>query len=201
MPLVRWMGSTSATCGRSSTLPVLRTLCRNPHGMFWAGDTAQTISVGSAFRFNDLKAFLYRYEEVRGKRHACSFVAESVPTLGHCTRQLRQARPTGVLPPRRQLPFTRWDCRLCILRDRADYAVMASCDRRSRAGNGYGRGIEARLLQRMGSEHCTIRAIPVRGIVSIYQTRVSRQGGRILTTVFFRGSHIEFGAQQCQFDI
>ncbi|KAI0770957.1 hypothetical protein BD413DRAFT_613484 [Trametes elegans] len=42
---------------------VLRTLCRNPHGMFWAGDTAQTISVGSAFRFNDLKAFLYRYEE------------------------------------------------------------------------------------------------------------------------------------------
>ncbi|KAH9891312.1 hypothetical protein C8Q73DRAFT_119576 [Cubamyces lactineus] len=42
---------------------VLRTLCRNPRGMFWAGDTAQTISVGSAFRFNDLKAFLYRYEE------------------------------------------------------------------------------------------------------------------------------------------
>ncbi|KAI1785582.1 hypothetical protein LXA43DRAFT_1185708 [Ganoderma leucocontextum] len=42
---------------------VLRTLCRNPHGMFWAGDTAQTISVGSAFRFNDLKAFLYRVEE------------------------------------------------------------------------------------------------------------------------------------------
>ncbi|KAI0757676.1 hypothetical protein C8Q80DRAFT_115242 [Daedaleopsis nitida] len=42
---------------------VLRRLCRNPHGMFWAGDTAQTISVGSAFRFNDLKSFLYRYEE------------------------------------------------------------------------------------------------------------------------------------------
>ncbi|KAH9855762.1 hypothetical protein C2E23DRAFT_548924 [Lenzites betulinus] len=42
---------------------VLRTLCHNPHGMFWAGDTAQTISVGSAFRFNDLKAFLYRFEE------------------------------------------------------------------------------------------------------------------------------------------
>ncbi|KAI9068145.1 hypothetical protein FKP32DRAFT_1672451 [Trametes sanguinea] len=42
---------------------VLRKLCRNPRGMFWAGDTAQTISIGSAFRFNDLKAFLYRYEE------------------------------------------------------------------------------------------------------------------------------------------
>ncbi|CAL1697343.1 unnamed protein product [Somion occarium] len=42
-----------------------RTLCRNPDGLFWAGDTAQTISAGSSFRFNDLKAFLYRVEETR----------------------------------------------------------------------------------------------------------------------------------------
>lgn len=41
---------------------VLRLLCRNPDGLFWAGDTAQTISVGSAFRFDDLKSFLYRVE-------------------------------------------------------------------------------------------------------------------------------------------
>ena len=41
---------------------VLRSLVRNPDGLFWAGDTAQTISVGSSFRFNDLKAFLYRLE-------------------------------------------------------------------------------------------------------------------------------------------
>ncbi|EKM55346.1 uncharacterized protein PHACADRAFT_208864 [Phanerochaete carnosa HHB-10118-sp] len=41
---------------------VLRTLCNNPLGLFWAGDTAQTISVGSSFRFDDLKAFLYRLE-------------------------------------------------------------------------------------------------------------------------------------------
>lgn len=41
---------------------VLRYLVRNPDGLFWAGDTAQTISVGSSFRFNDLKAFLYRLE-------------------------------------------------------------------------------------------------------------------------------------------
>ena len=41
---------------------VLRFLVRNPHGLFWAGDTAQTISVGSSFRFNDLKAFLFRLE-------------------------------------------------------------------------------------------------------------------------------------------
>ncbi|KAG1718561.1 hypothetical protein EDB19DRAFT_1837892 [Suillus lakei] len=31
-------------------------------GLFWAGDTAQTISAGSSFRFDDLKAFVYRME-------------------------------------------------------------------------------------------------------------------------------------------
>ncbi|KIO30532.1 hypothetical protein M407DRAFT_20420 [Tulasnella calospora MUT 4182] len=41
---------------------LLRALCPNPHGLFFAGDTAQTISAGSTFRFNDLKAFLYRLE-------------------------------------------------------------------------------------------------------------------------------------------
>ncbi|KAF8895020.1 hypothetical protein CPB84DRAFT_1782432 [Gymnopilus junonius] len=44
---------------------LLRSLVRNPDGLFWAGDTAQTISVGSSFRFNDLKAFLYRLERRR----------------------------------------------------------------------------------------------------------------------------------------
>ena len=43
-------------------LTVLRMLCRNPDGLFWAGDTAQTISAGSSFRFKDLKAFLHRIE-------------------------------------------------------------------------------------------------------------------------------------------
>lgn len=42
---------------------ILRALCKNPHGLFWAGDTAQTISVGSSFRFDDLKAFLFRIEQ------------------------------------------------------------------------------------------------------------------------------------------
>ncbi|KAG1719467.1 hypothetical protein EDB19DRAFT_2045105 [Suillus lakei] len=41
---------------------VLRRLCRNSDGLFWAGDTAQTISAGSSFRFDDLKAFVYRME-------------------------------------------------------------------------------------------------------------------------------------------
>ncbi|KAI6165387.1 hypothetical protein EDD17DRAFT_225222 [Pisolithus thermaeus] len=41
---------------------LLRLLCNNPEGLFWAGDTAQTISAGSSFRFDDLKAFIYRIE-------------------------------------------------------------------------------------------------------------------------------------------
>ncbi|KAG1718094.1 uncharacterized protein EDB91DRAFT_1231737 [Suillus paluster] len=41
----------------------LRQLCRNPDGLFWAGDTAQTISAGSSFRFDDLKAFLCCVEQ------------------------------------------------------------------------------------------------------------------------------------------
>ncbi|KZT08927.1 uncharacterized protein LAESUDRAFT_811030 [Laetiporus sulphureus 93-53] len=42
---------------------VLRNLCRNPiDGLVWAGDTAQTIADGNSFRFEDLKAFLYRVE-------------------------------------------------------------------------------------------------------------------------------------------
>ena len=38
---------------------VLRAICSNPHGLFWAGDTAQTIAAGSSFRLKDLKALLY----------------------------------------------------------------------------------------------------------------------------------------------
>lgn len=41
---------------------VVRSLCQKPGGLFWAGDTAQTISIGSSFRFDDLKAFLFRIE-------------------------------------------------------------------------------------------------------------------------------------------
>ncbi|KAI6011131.1 hypothetical protein EDC04DRAFT_2959379 [Pisolithus marmoratus] len=44
---------------------LLRILCRNADGLFWAGDTAQTISAGSSFRFADLKAFVHRTEAER----------------------------------------------------------------------------------------------------------------------------------------
>ncbi|KAI9453663.1 P-loop containing nucleoside triphosphate hydrolase protein [Lactarius psammicola] len=38
-------------------------LCRNPDGFLWAGDTAQTISIGSTFSFKELGAFVYRYQK------------------------------------------------------------------------------------------------------------------------------------------
>ncbi|KAI5991852.1 hypothetical protein EDD15DRAFT_2368613 [Pisolithus albus] len=44
---------------------LLRILCQNADGLFWAGDTAQTISAGSSFRFAELKAFIHRTEEAR----------------------------------------------------------------------------------------------------------------------------------------
>ncbi|KAF9523641.1 hypothetical protein CPB83DRAFT_898589 [Crepidotus variabilis] len=44
---------------------LLRQLCVNPKGMIWAGDTAQTITKGSAFLFTQLTALLHRFEEER----------------------------------------------------------------------------------------------------------------------------------------
>jgi hypothetical protein len=41
---------------------VLHSLVRNRDGFCWAGDTAQTIAAGSAFRFDDLKAVVHRLE-------------------------------------------------------------------------------------------------------------------------------------------
>ncbi|KAI9453668.1 hypothetical protein BJY52DRAFT_1396510, partial [Lactarius psammicola] len=38
-------------------------LCRNPDGFLWAGDTAQTISIGSTFSFKQLGSFVYRYQK------------------------------------------------------------------------------------------------------------------------------------------
>ncbi|KAN0138675.1 hypothetical protein V8E53_003663, partial [Lactarius tabidus] len=58
---------------------ILRAICCNPDGQFWAGDTAQTISVGSSFRFDDLKAFLHRIEE-RMKQQFVQTIASHQPT-------------------------------------------------------------------------------------------------------------------------
>ncbi|KAI0258663.1 hypothetical protein BC834DRAFT_696808 [Gloeopeniophorella convolvens] len=41
---------------------LLISLCRNQNGFLWAGDTAQTISVGSTFTFTQLGAAVWRYQ-------------------------------------------------------------------------------------------------------------------------------------------
>ncbi|OCH88368.1 P-loop containing nucleoside triphosphate hydrolase protein, partial [Obba rivulosa] len=56
---------------------VLRSLCRNPNGLFWAGDTAQTISLGSSFNFNELKAFNWRIERRKIAPHKNDFPPET----------------------------------------------------------------------------------------------------------------------------
>ncbi|KAG5646925.1 hypothetical protein DXG03_002001 [Asterophora parasitica] len=53
---------------------------RNTEGLFWAGDTAQTISVGSSFRFDDLKAFLFRVEKRRLQKKLHSNVVQRPQT-------------------------------------------------------------------------------------------------------------------------
>ncbi|QRV93435.1 P-loop nucleoside triphosphate hydrolase [Ceratobasidium sp. AG-Ba] len=61
---------------------LLRHLSNNPHGVFVAGDTAQTISAGSAFRFEDLRAFLWRLEE-KDEAVTCGKRSAIHPTLFH----------------------------------------------------------------------------------------------------------------------
>lgn len=46
---------------------LIRLLSANPHGWLFAGDTAQTIASGSSFRFDDLKAAVYRQEEKQAR--------------------------------------------------------------------------------------------------------------------------------------
>ncbi|KAM5542265.1 hypothetical protein V8D89_004138, partial [Ganoderma adspersum] len=57
------VASVSCFYGRTRHWEVLKALCSNPHGLFWAGDTAQTIAAGSSFRFKDLKSAMYHSEE------------------------------------------------------------------------------------------------------------------------------------------
>ncbi|KAK0245331.1 hypothetical protein EDD85DRAFT_800629 [Armillaria nabsnona] len=49
---------------------VLRALCSNADGFFWAGDTAQTIYVGSSFHFRALKAFQWKIEDQYRRKHS-----------------------------------------------------------------------------------------------------------------------------------
>ncbi|KAH8834741.1 hypothetical protein DL96DRAFT_1592 [Flagelloscypha sp. PMI_526] len=60
---------------------LMRCLCRNPNGLFWAGDTAQTISVGSSFKFSDLKAFMWRQEQHEVQARAFQLQREQPKTF------------------------------------------------------------------------------------------------------------------------
>ncbi|KDN40059.1 hypothetical protein RSAG8_08380, partial [Rhizoctonia solani AG-8 WAC10335] len=42
-----------------SDVYLIQSLCSNPDGGYWCGDTAQTINAGSSFRMQDLKGFIY----------------------------------------------------------------------------------------------------------------------------------------------
>ncbi|SJL03091.1 uncharacterized protein ARMOST_06437 [Armillaria ostoyae] len=66
---------------------VLRALCSNANGLLWAGDTAQTISVGSSFSFNALKSFQWNIEDqYRRKR---SLAAQQPPETFQLTVNYR----------------------------------------------------------------------------------------------------------------
>ena len=61
MPSVSFVSmNTSDAILRLLVAPVIASLCRNPNGFMWAGDTAQTIAVESVFTFEQLGALLYR---------------------------------------------------------------------------------------------------------------------------------------------
>ncbi|KAK0506408.1 hypothetical protein EDD18DRAFT_1455735 [Armillaria luteobubalina] len=60
---------------------VLRALCNNSDGLFWAGDTAQTISVGSSFRFNGLKAFQWNIEDQYRKKRGPGAKCKQPPEM------------------------------------------------------------------------------------------------------------------------
>ncbi|EMD41355.1 hypothetical protein CERSUDRAFT_120481 [Gelatoporia subvermispora B] len=64
---------------------VLRSLCKNANGLFWAGDTAQTISLGSSFNFDELKAFNWR----EGRRKKAQYKNSPQPETFELTLNYR----------------------------------------------------------------------------------------------------------------
>ncbi|KAF7797816.1 hypothetical protein EIP86_009022 [Pleurotus ostreatoroseus] len=60
-------------------------ICRNPNGFFYGGDTAQTISEGSTFRFQDLKAFMHSVEIPQNAAH----ITALKPKVFQLTRNYR----------------------------------------------------------------------------------------------------------------
>nr|GAT61403.1 predicted protein [Mycena chlorophos] len=86
-------------------LLLLRSICHNPNGLFWAGDTAQTINAGSAFRFKELKAFMYTVEQGRKSKHPeHAFLPAAPPKVFQLTTNYRSH--TGIVNCARTLVDT-----------------------------------------------------------------------------------------------
>ncbi len=121
---------------------VLRAICRNPDGQFWAGDTAQTISVGSSFRFDDLKAFLHRNEASRFHDFESIHLELASDITGAPETAIRGndlATSTKVFPTRHEFPLARRDSEVRSLCHSAHHEILALRDRHP-AGRERNRG-------------------------------------------------------------
>ncbi|KAG6859929.1 hypothetical protein C0995_001823 [Termitomyces sp. Mi166 len=153
---------------------LLRSLCHNKDGLFWAGDTAQTISVGSAFRFDDLKAFLFRVEKHRTEEslHARNFVhrSQSAPKTFQLATNYRSH--SGIVNCAQSV--------IELITRFWPYSIDTLAPEK-----GIVDGLKPVFLN--GWDDDNVRyvtfayAIPVQKLIQIYNS----------------GSHIEFGAQQC----
>lgn len=86
---------------------VIISLCRNPDGFLWAGDTAQTISIGSTFTFKQLGASVYRYQ-------VWIYAALSNP-LGEPFSRGRSERCAGALVNLRAFSYSRTTALTAVL--------------------------------------------------------------------------------------
>jgi hypothetical protein len=106
---------------------VIISLCRNPDGLLWAGDTAQTISIGSTFTFKQLGASVYRYQVCNpdsGAHYNAQLTAsaEIDPSPAWNSPSARR------LSASRQLSFSWWYRRMCQ-RHNPVVATVSRCNR------------------------------------------------------------------------
>jgi hypothetical protein len=140
---------------------VLRAICRNPDGQFWAGDTAQTISVGSSFRFDDLKAFLHRNEA--SYLHSKETIHLEPGFTGTSKTAIcgnDRASSAKVFPACHELPFAWWDSEVRSLGHSAHHEILALRDRYLARRERNRRRYQTRFLHRLGSGQRPIRIIP-----------------------------------------
>ena len=174
---------------------VLRAICRNPDGQFWAGDTAQTISVGSSFRFDDLKAFLHRNEASFLHNFGLAPLKLYLSATGKSETAIcwNDYIPfTKVFPTCHKFSLARRDSKVRSLDHSSHYEILALCNRYLAPRERNCRRNQACFLQRLGPGQCAIRIFPLRNSVSASCSFI-----QCFLSQFKSGQHIEFGAQQC----